>query len=74
MGTLGPDLQDDGLIEKVPDWTINSFLMLIILLSALPDLSLLLLLLQRAQKERIKEYSRNLRHQNAYETDYSKFQ
>jgi len=30
MGTLGPDLQDDGLIEKVPDWTINSFLMLII--------------------------------------------
>lgn len=42
MGNLGPDLQDDELIEK------------------------------RAQKERIKEYSRNLRAQNAYATQNNK--
>lgn len=42
LGKLGPDLQDEDLIEK------------------------------RAQKERIKEYSRNLRAQNAQAIDYTK--
>lgn len=42
LGKLGPDLQDDDLIEK------------------------------RAQKERMKEYSRNLRMQNAQSIDYCK--
>jgi len=42
MGKLGPDLQDEQLIEK------------------------------RAKKERLKEYSRNLRAQNAQCIDYTK--
>ena len=70
MGRLGPDMQDDELIEKVKspqfcqkntttaplatDW--NDFYM------------------QRAQQERIKEYSRNLRKQNSMELDYAKQQ
>ena len=56
MGKLGPDLQDEQLIEKV--W--QSFIYFLTSSA------------QRAKKERLKEYSRNLRAQNAQCIDYTK--